>query len=333
MTEPIESAGIADLINKFFNWIMKDFDTSEKKDVTDKEGNIVGSSCTITTAQGHKIHVKYVKAPERKDRFNLYMVSDTNHKQQSSLITKDQINNEIAKFIDKVYEEPDSPEDSGELERDFDISQEFDDNGVVSSSRLQIQASRNLETGEFKLHKIFANYDPLLAYEDLETVLEGLDDSDEIVIAEEPISLEIIPFEDEYDINPIDTVEEMNIYQCVSELIKRQTELLIEIEASYNDFRLKFSNECYDHRDYFKSILEDQKEFLLETRLSKNDCIDIIEIYKSIDYDSIIHGYEDFDSKLENYACLIDLYYPNFDHEIQRLLDEWLLAIRYYQVC
>ena len=253
MTQPIESSGFADIINNLFTWLTKDYTVSDKKTLE----NNSGESFTLTTANNHKIHAKLLKVPERRDKYNLYLVSDNNQQDSFASITKDQVTDKIAEFIEAKYPEADTEDSRGQLENNFDVARTFDNTN--SSKKLQIQASYNPKTQSYDLHKVYSNYNASESLDDITEVfcelsLQPEDAEEAIVIDESPICLEIISQEDEYTVEPI---EEVTFIEPIALILKAQYELLALLDDSNHNFN--YPDDYFEYRDYFKSIITMQR--------------------------------------------------------------------------
>lgn len=331
MTKSIEGASglvnifgpFAKILDSFFKWVTEaDIDIDEVEEVQDQDGNISGRKFTATTANGNKIHVKIVQAAGRRDIFDMYCVSDTNKQKPYTHITEDQIDDKLQEFIEEVYG-LDSKEDESQIENDFNISQQFD---ASSSTKLQVMASKDIESGQLNIHKVFANYDPVDAYEDIEEVLlsDEFDQDEEIVLTNEPICIEITTDEnDEYDVVVIQDIEPMDY---VSMVIQKQYETIFKLQDL---LRFNASQQVEYFKQYIE-IIQSQQNFLYASKLVPcGDAFSLYKILSQINLDAVFEATGSEDQILEDYCTTLELFQNNFPHEWHHLIDEWVLTLRY----
>ena len=327
MGQPIESGIISDAVGKFSNFLTKLFDhlydegnkTSDYKPIKSEKGEDIGYSFTLTSAQGHQLHVKGLRSAGQSKLFDFYILGDRGNKKKYLHKSEDDLDDIIGNFLDEYYQEPDSASVE-EADYDSKMSDVIDvkDEGFKASKKIQISLSKIQASDEIVFGPIYCNYNELEVYSDLENVL----DSDEFVdsLTEDPQSFEIVPDEDEFEIVEIDEIEPMNY---ASSIIRAQFIAIMQL------FSCKWNAECMLDDDPMRWIntIRWQLDYMVSSKLSALD-VDIQSILKSIQPEEI-EPKGDVSSIVDNYATVLDLYYSNFPHEVQKLLDDWLLTLRY----
>jgi len=283
--------------------------------VTDAEGKTVGELFTAVTKQGNQIKIKLVQSSGRKDLYDMYCLAKNGKKEAYPHIKIDKIDDKLTEFAKDAYDEELVDFDN----EDFNVEDEFADMDFSSASKIQIELSKIKGSKEIKFGKVYCNYDPSLAFDDLDEVL----DCDEVqeLICEEPQCLEIIPTENAYVINQLDSIACCN---NVSEILKAQCIAIILLENLIKHC----DSTCCNVQSFIQSICW-QKEWLLHSSLWYNCSSTLIDVLQSIDLNALAESSLTSDEILANYADTLDLYYGSFDHEIQKLIDDWLLTIRY----
>ena len=341
MSEPINSGIVKDVLTKFSKFIEKNsiklnnkygVASEDTKEVKDDTGESIGWAFTAITGNDHKVHVKVLQSAGRTNIYDVYCVSEENKKKKYTHQTQNDVENCIVEFIEDNYgaESLENYENNSDT-KDFNVDDEdFDNNAVESdedvesstsltcNKKLQVEISKIKASNEISLNKVFCNYNAVDAYDDLENVLD--DSNFNSMLNEDLQCFEIIPVEDEYSINIIDRIQPMN---ATSLIIRSQFITLMQLYAT------KWNSDCMLDRSPLSYIntIRWQLDFMISSRLSAIN-VDIKEILKSIQPDEIEPD-GDVSNIVENYCVTLDLYYPNFDHEIQKLLDDWLLSLRY----
>ena len=327
MDQSIQAGPISDMLISIFNKCFKDlesrgFKNSEYKKVKSDDGEETGFSFTCTSEQGHQFHVKALKSAGRSNLYDYYIVGDNGSKKKFTHRPDSDLDNVVSEFLESFYDEPDSADiDEGDYDSETAKMMDIDDNGFESansSKKIQISLSKVQSSSEVVLGPIYCNYDEFEVYEDLENVL----DSEEFIddLSEDPQMFEIIPSEDEYTIEPIDSIEPMNF---ASQVIRAQFITLMQLYST------KWNSDCLldENPLSFISTIRWQLDWMISSQLAALN-VDIAEILKSITSEEIEPD-GDVSNIVENYCMVLDLYYPNFSHEVQSLLDEWLLTLRY----
>lgn len=248
----------------------------------------------------------------------LYIIMDSGQKYryEGSQAPKDSKNlmNLIESSLVDAYPDDFKPSNISEEE----ANNLFEPEETSASRKIQVELSKIQASNEVILGPIYCNYDEFEVYEDLENVL----DSDEFIddLTEAPQLFEIIPSEEAYDIEPIGEIEPMNY---ASQVIRSQFIALMQLYST------KWNGDCLLDKDpmSYIQLIRWQLDWMISSPLSALD-VDIAEILKSIQPEEIEPN-GDVSNIVENYCIVLDLYYSNFSHEVQKLLDDWLLTLRY----
>ena len=331
MEQTVESGIITDAVTNMFMMLSNsvdrlfdalsavDLDISEEKETVDEEGQPNGRMFTVSSDQ-HQIHVKILNSAGRENLYDMYIVGDNNKHTKYPHIRPDQMDDKITEFLDENYGE--TFEEYEETNNDVDIEDgEFEDVDIEdasSSKKLQVSLSKIQSSSEIILGPVYCNYGEFEVYEDLENVL----DSDEFTnsLTEEPQMFEIVPSEDEYEIVEIDEIAPMDY---ASAIIRAQIIAIMQLMSC------KWNSDVDLDENPMSALntIRWQLDWLITSKLCALN-VNVLEILQSIQPEEM-EPRGDVSDIVENYALVLDLYYSNFPHEIQKLLDEWLLTIRY----
>lgn len=261
-----------------------------------------------------------------------------------------------------LQKEFDNIEDESEVEESTAIVTEENESKVVTntdvnssteinSSLKKVQACLSKDKdGQVELHKIFCNYDSLEAYDDLQDVI--YDEQFNETLTEEPQSFEIIPDEESFEVTHIDGVDDM-FKESVHQIFIRQVSTLLLIQKSLiKPSAIRYPDGLIDNVDgliesIFIKDLENLSYLLNEEMLFTSKHLLRGSMYPE-EFDQLIHkaiesvdNTDDFNKGrgidtscgyrlIADYVLILEMYYPNFDHELQHLLDEWILTLRSY---
>lgn len=338
MPQPIKGGAISNLlgiIDSIFKSVFQDmedagFKNSDYKEVKNDAGNVTGFSFSTLTEMNHELHIKALQSAGQSSLYDFYIVGDNNKKKKYLHKPKDELQDCVVAFLEEFYDDPDTVDDfevaeDDEAARNIDVQDGF--NSAEACRKIQISLSRIEANDEICYGPIFCNYSEYEVYEDLESVLE--DDDFVASLTEEPQNYEIIPSEEAFDIQVVDQIQPMD---CISAVIKAQFTTLAQLYAciSLGD-RDCDSLECAyaDNLNPMSCIerLRWQVDFMLNRNVSDNP-INMRSILSSITLEDT-ECCQSVQDIIENYCLVLDIYYPNFPHELQAVLDEWLLTFRY----
>lgn len=322
-------SSILSIIDSIFISIFKDmendgFKNSKYEAVKNDNGKTTGFSFTTLTENNHVLHIKALKSAGRSSLYDFYIVGDNGSRKKYLHKPKDQLLDCITEFLEEYYDDPDNVEDfevaeDDQAARDINLEEGFEQTN--SSKKLQVGLSKIQASGEIQLSSVFCNYDELEAYEDLENVLDSPQFSDALL--DDVQNFEIIPEQDNYDIKVINEIDSMD---CVSRIIRTQFVTLMKMYSLANCPFFCDQNKLFS----YISTVRWQLDYMLSSKISGPNIV-VKEILDSITQEEAqdVQEDQDIESIIEYYTLVIDLYYTNFPHEIQKLFDEWLLTLRY----
>ena len=325
MSDVIESGVVTDFVKKLLGLDGKalkrwGLDIEDEQPVKDNEGNDIGSLYTVTTAQGHKLHVKLLETAHRSNLYDMYVVSDNDKKHAYPHIQKDDMGDKLGEFISDAYDEADSVDTKEEGGKDFDVDDENFDTGVNSSKKLQVKLSKIQATGEIVYHGIYANYAVDDVYEDIEAITCDEEFLEEL--SDEPAIYEIVQDDEDYNVYP---VEELNEMDSTSEVIKAQYYAIFKLQSLRHDLAADFGELDLDAAI---ELIQNNMNFIVRSKLGLQ--LDVIDTLKAIDLDALLEDPSDASWVIESYASALELYKCNYPDEIQQLFNEWLLTLRYF---
>lgn len=333
MGTPIEGGAVSSffkMLDSMFKSAFKNLEndglkTSEHRELKDNEGNVNGLSFTCLSENNHMLHVKALKSAGRTDLYDIYIVGDNGAKKKYIHQTQKDLEKCIVSFLRDNYDDYEGPD-----RVDLDLAETIEDSQALdvdsgefeAAKKLQISLSKIEASGEIQHGAIYCNYDELEAYQDLENILD--DDIFVNTLTEEPQNFEIIPNEDDYSVDVISDILPMD---CSGAIIKAQITALLQLYALLRpeSFDIIFNPMRYISaiRWQLDCMLDN---FMFDNTRSNN--LSIQSIIQSIKLDEI-GNQTDGNDIVESYATVLDMYYGNYPHEIQKMFDDWLLSLRY----
>lgn len=361
MTDTIEASlltTLSGLIASFSDMLTKMFSSLEDNGYKVKDGKQSQTKdgrtsylCTVYTAKDHEIRVKLIQASERENVYDLYMIADTGKKYKKAGIycpagkDDDKIENEIQNFIEEEYGEDSEDYRLEKGQRDINLDHPQDEDDVEgfegqsfeetkSSKKLQITLSKIEGSEEIELGPIYCNYEIYDAYNDINNVLESEDFSN--FLTTNPTAYEISQNDNEYDVEECDHICEMDTW---ANLLIAQYQAIFTIYAAMSACQLNIQTDNTYRLDDALWSIQSQLSWVNKNKHIYADTADgsSEQYYKgsadklktyfsniSIDLDTA-NAYQ----AIENYCLALEMYRPNFPEEVQQLINEWLLTLRY----
>ena len=335
MSEPVNSGIILSLLGKlsksFQKSVMNLVDKGLKVDDV-KESSDGGIIFRAVSGKGTMIKVKGIPSSGDKNLFDIYIKSKDGKKKKYLGIKPEDIDKKITEFFDKEYGEAleygykdakEDKEEHGET-RDIDTS-EFED--ANSSKKLLVKLKKSVNASEtmVDLVAVNANYNASEAMNDLNQVVC----SDEFVatIPNEATCFEIVPDETGYEVNRCEEFQCGDPFACI---LKTGFSAMLKLQMLH--WNIKGINFREVHNmigDFVYKIsyqLDNISEIAMQTRdLSPN----VLELLQGETYNNVIPESETAAVEcariiIMNFVETMNLYYPNFDHDIQSVLDNYI---------
>lgn len=336
MAQTIEAGKVLDLLNAFWRKLLDSDNRIDKHEefqpVFDDEGKQVGHMFVFTLKNGHKVVKKQISTDiDNIEEGNItdppcdvYYKSDTGKTgAYENLTSQKEIHDSMIEFLDELAEEEDwnFEEDNqstsqSTVDKFGGMDKLLNSSTSLTSKKLQVELSKISQTQEISIGKVYCSYDPVVAYEDLELALSDKDF--EASLTDTPQAFEIVSQDDDII---VDEIAEISITSGVEEILKAQFKALFLLYAKVNTISLFEPNPLS-----YTNTISWQIEWLLRSKLTKD--VNLFNVFQSMSWDDVTTDLE-VEQILENYAVTLDLYYSNFPHEVQKLLDEWLLTLRY----
>lgn len=296
-------------VDKLISWGVKisELDQSE-------EGQY---SYTMETPSGNKINIQYVPVVNTDDTWNVTVKAvDSGRTQKYTMVKDTDLADAIIKAVKKLFNE--------------DMSQ----HDVDSSNRMTVTLKKVCaSTGDtINLTSVTANYNATQVLDDLDAVVS--DDSFVETLTEEPSSFEIVDTGDAFNVTPItDTVciDNENVAHSCIELLRAafalyQNAQFIHWNAKGINFELlhNYTNDLYYTINW---QIDTMAEWCVEY------CGYAMHPAKFISCDNILENIDGFTAEvglqylrgaIDEYIAALELYYCNFDKDIQAVLDGWI---------
>ncbi len=213
---------------------------------------------------------------------------------------------------------------------------------VQSSKSLRVRLQKIVSSSDINVNltAIHANYDPTLALNDLDTVLN----SNELLseLSEEPECFEIVDNGDEYDIS---TVDEFSTSGACEAIIGAAMKIWCNLSVIHWAAKGNNFTDLHSALDSFRYMLISEIDFFGELSIELNDRVVNPGIYTPADDIPPImnddgegftaeFGFELTSRMIEDYIRILDTYYVNFTHDVQSYLDEeirmWRKNVNYF---
>lgn len=320
----VEAGFVMDMFKKFLNNFSKDlaksltsFSGSDGIAVADakKDGDNITPFIKCVDKKGfiHGFSMDFSINDDGTYNLNFNADNGKNLKLENIDVTniKDTIKDAAKQFFGQLgtYEDVDDLEDE-------------DENGVIDSVAEELAASKKVSVNLSKVVADDNSYSitmgKVLCSEDLVpaealTIINDVCADDEFCesVPEEGQCYEICEEDDEYIVNPIDEIENVDEWVCLDNIIDAA------VLASVSSKALFLNNKDY-HRsfNYFNYSLDDMVYQLRALKVELAGRVDIAECHAD--------SYISIDTLKENIQCFIDtmeLFYSNFNHDIQYALD------------
>lgn len=313
-------------LDKTLTWLNDtDLQVKDQEEIKDeKTGQTVGYMYTAKTGGNHKFRVKVMYSSGRDDICDVYLLGNEGQKGKKAHLREKEVEDFITDWVESTYNESfETIEDGGE---DFEVNEDFDnrvDEDIEESTKLYAKLTKVQGSDEVVLNGIFANYDPIEAYADLEDVLDSdefldsLDDGDNLFV--------ITPEDDSYDIDTCDTIPETPIVGTLHTILN--SALCLKIQFIYLILQANKQNDVIT-KDRIRSItyiVEDEihliinyREFVDQQTISWKDMINT--------FSGACNG--DLNQCIADHITVLEYSYPNLPHNLQTLIDGWINTLQ-----
>lgn len=335
MNESVNSGVILSLLGKLsksfqksvMNLVDKGLNVDEVKESSD--GGIIFRA---VSGKGTMIKVKGIPSAGNKKLFDIYIKSKDGKKQKYLGVKPEDIDNKITEFFDKEYGETleygyqDAKEDKEEHGETQDIdTSDFEDTN--SSKKLLVKLKKSISASEtlVDLVAVTANYNACEAMNDLNQVV--CNDAFVATIPNEATCFEIVPDETGYEVNPC---EEFKCEDPFSFILKAGFSAMLKLQMLH--WNIKGINFREVHNmigDFVYKIsyqLDSISEIAMQTRDLSPNVIELLqgETYNNTIPSSEVAAVECARQIIMDFVDTMNLYYPNFDHDVQSVLDNYI---------
>lgn len=313
-------------LDKTLTWLDDtDLQVKDQEEIKDeKTGQTVGYMYTAKTGGNHKFRVKVMYSSGRDDICDVYLLGNEGQKGKKAHLREKEVEDFITDWVESTYNESfETIEDGGE---DFEVNEDFDnrvDEDIEESTKLYAKLTKVQGNEEVILNGIFANYDPIEAYADLEDVLDSdefldsLEDGDNLFV--------ITPEDDFYDIDTCDTIPETPIVNHLCAIL--QSALSLRTQFIYLILQANKQADLMT-KDRIRSILyvvEDEINFIINYReFVENQTVSCEDMLNA----SSITCNESLDRCIADHITILEYSYPNLPHNLQQLIDSWINTLQ-----
>lgn len=366
MTQPVEAGIVADLIKnpKKLSGLFKNILKLGKGEIGEAEFKLIkttkfedgqerGKFYAVKTPEDNVLHVKWELPEPDSTNYDVSILSKSGQKYQAKNVPENKLLECINKFCEEYLDETLFEEDEDSMEED-EFDKEFDDSeddesevaeevtdevveestSIKSSNIIQAKFSHIRGSQELTIDKIYCNYDPYQASQDLMVVVESdeffdsMPTKDECVYQFTQDGNDIIIDEiNESDMQELDLTS--ILYEIIQSLIicKIQLKNIEFIDSSMrdmvasNDYSYQLHNQLNTLCDMFNNTpsIHIERDRLI-------NCFK--ETLSQADWGSLLNNASAEDI-VEAYCCTLDLFYPNLPHELQPLVNDWLASLRF----
>ena len=342
--ENVEAGIIAKLLKALPKYLGNGINEVVKRGIKVEESKPVdgknydsGIIFVATSGKGTVIKCKVVPVPERKGRFNMYIKSKDGKKASYPSISQDQMDDKITEFFDKFYgeafEDADNNEDDFNMEEfneDEDAkNQSADSDDASSASKLFMKLSKVTSGTDVhvNLESVMANYNTVSALADMTAVVNN--DDFVSLLSETPKCYEVTTVDGQLDVADSEDMPQFNPF---AELLKGYYVATLNLDylsTNYSDSSMNRLDPYYmssDIRYWIHNIVTIAKV----SGCCTPNPIDLLQGQVGILCDQSQQGSCSMKSVLETLLATIELYYANFSHDIQSILDDNIIQIKTY---
>lgn len=319
------SNALQNVLNNVASWADEsDVTIDPKKVKTTEDGGIIFQG---EFGDGQRFKVKAVPIADT-DKFTMYVKSDNGKKQKYDNVTEKDFTKKLVDFaerfmdgaaVEDTYEDVKEHGNIHDSEADFDINE---------SKHLQISLRKVVAENEIQIElmSVNANYSPSEALVDIQTIVE--DDSILPDIDETPVSFDIAVTEDSYDLCECNCVD---LNSAFDHLVTAAYTVYLNLQAlHWNSMGKKFMR-IHTMIDDYLSYIRDMIDRLAEINLQTHDYMvnpvilakDAIVMVSDGNIEGDIAASE-AESVILHLVDVLNLYYPNMDHDVQSEFDEWI---------
>lgn len=330
--EPIVSGK---LINRFKN-IFRSIDNAFKKfdvvvNIKDKkldknDGSFMRIYELDSNGEKHTIGMKATPTNNTANSFDVYVIGDENKEDYSveKVVKYDGIDDYVADRAESWWHLRANPEQIYDSEEDDDESKD-ESKETEEKSKEDVAASRKMIVGlkpirgsrEVQVSKIYANYDVNDATNDLELLVADLASLPEETVYEvesDPTGLTYQAIEEA----PGTFDKGQLIHEMLCPMYALYMTLLPVSAEPISNTSCMIGNYSYMIESYIRQLCQLQYEFKGYIEPTAEYADDIASLLKQCDITCLVN------------KCIevLDFYYPNFEHDIQKVLDDIIRQLK-----
>lgn len=325
------TSGLSDAIKSFLNKLSGIFVTiadhiiDDGMKVKDVKENPDGSTTwEILTGSENVFFVNMKPIDKEKSVFNLHFYTEDKEKEyDKELVKKEKINDIITDVCDDWFAA------SVEGIKNKETGEEFN----MSSSRRMRVSLKRVSAGtedEIRLTGIMANYNACEALDDLNTILS--DDALIEQITNEGSVFDVLDEGDGYDVAPCECENcAIDLTTIFNQLLTSAYTLYFNLKTIHwnakgqNFFELHSASESYEWR--VQSQIDALAEMCVEKTGRICNPVEFARAASGVDATNGFtrdDGYTWIQSNIKEFVAALEMYYCNFDHDIQSVFDEWI---------
>lgn len=323
----IQAGVISDLIKKLPDGLksaidgifdsFSDIDGPETIEIKNSQESPDGTGVMfdIETSGGKTIRTKIVPSEGYKNFFDIYLLTRDGKKKKISHVSEEKIDKAIIEFLNKTYE------NSFKLKKDSK-EDDFDETEVFSNKKIHISLSKIEGSDEIQITSIYSNYDPMSVYDDVSNLLDEPEFTSSV--GYEPTSYEIIPSEDSYEVNEINSLG--NSFYTLNEILAACYALSIRLDSLYAEAKITNSQDLNSILNY-KGLVQNEIQSILD--LADHQSINFECISNMMSFLLTSYMGSTLNELINQHAAILELYKVNLDESVQTMIDEWINSLTY----
>lgn len=325
------------LLDKTLAWLSEsDFKVKDEEEIIDEEtGKAIGYMYTAKTTDNYKFRVKVLFNEDNDKLCDVFVLGEDGKRDGKRGIKSTAVERFINEWINENHPTGDENEDQETSFEGMEESTPQDKNtnqvsdyknanqNIKQSTQLYAKLTKVAASDEVILSGIYANYDCVKAYSDLEEVL----DSDEFIdsLVEGDNLFMITPEEESLNVEVCEEIPQTGLSELLSEIFKSA----YIVEAQFKNLEIigkrtqnqYLVNQISSHR----YLVQDEMYYILQQKDFIDSQIDIINLINSI---GEIPAASTFEDCVGRHVSVLEYCYPNLDHSFQTLLDSWINNLR-----
>lgn len=278
----------------------------------------------LSTPEGTLVRVKILQSAGYKNFFDVFCLGKDGKKAKFNHLSSENIPDTVAEFVVEAYGETLNLEDVSmdNISMNPSTTDGFDIEKTFSNKKIHISLSKIEGSDEIQINSIYSNYDPVSVYDDVSNLLDEPEFTSSV--GYEPTSYEIIPSEDSYEVNEINSL--VNSFYTLNEILAACYALSICLDSLYAEAKITNSEDLNSILNY-KGLVQNEIQSILnlaDTQYINFECISNMMPFLLTSYMG-----STLNELINQHAAILELYKVNLDESVQTMIDEWINSLTY----